>query len=79
MAHQPNPEIELGARVCKLLKNFYHDDLSWVDAKDDIAEKFSRIKASARKVYTNHTESEMLKLLGKYDKFDFDILLDGQG
>jgi hypothetical protein len=72
-------EIELGARVCNLLKRFYHADYDWVQAKDDIGRKFTTIKSSARKIYADKTENEMLDLLGKYDKFDFDILLEEQG
>jgi len=69
------PEIELGARVCKLIKDFYFADKPWIEAKQPVADTFTKAKAAARKMYPDMDETQMLMALGKYDKFDMDLLI----
>lgn len=69
--------IELGARVCKLIKDFYYADQEWAKCAMDIADTFTKAKEAARKMYPDFTDHHMLSTLGKYDKFDMDLLIGG--
>jgi hypothetical protein len=68
-------DIELGARVCRLIKALYYAEKEWVDCYHPISDLFTTVKFSARKMYHDKTEAQMLDVLGKYDKFDMDLLI----
>lgn len=67
-----NQEVELGALVCKKLKVIYFNETPWVSCYRDVADKFTALKAIARKFYINKSNIEIINELLKYN--DQDIL-----
>ncbi len=58
--------IELGARVCKKLKDIYFNEKSWVDCHHEVAKRFTNLKQIAKKFYGDKEELEVLHELAKY-------------
>jgi len=63
-------EITLGETVCAKLKIMYFKDTHWSKCVDDVAKKFTQLKAIARKFYIDKSELEMLKEISRYSKED---------
>jgi hypothetical protein len=63
-------EIILGEMVCEKLKIIYHSDISWVQAVNLVAAKFSSLKTISRTFYVGMSEVEMLNTISKYSNGD---------
>ena len=70
------PVIEKGSRVCKLIKSFYHSEKDWDKCHKEITSMFTEIKCLAKDLYKEMDRMEIMDLLLRYDKQDFDDLLD---
>lgn len=68
-------EIENGARVCKLLKKYYFEDQEWVDCRKRIGAMFTTTKLLAKNLYKDMDKKDIIDLLVKYNKQDFEDLL----
>lgn len=69
-------EIELGARVCTLIKKVYFEQELWSKCSNQVATMFSALKVCARKIYAQKTEKEVLSILAMYDDFDIRTAFD---
>lgn len=63
-------EIELGARICRVIRNSLYIDKPWIECHKLIAMRFTMLKQLSRKQYADKTEIEMLQWLGKYSEDD---------
>lgn len=68
-------EIELGARICKTIKNGYFPDKDWGQSCNDVANLLTSLKVVMRKMCPDLTEIQRLIELSNYTIQDImDIL-----
>lgn len=70
MKYQPEPEINLGALVCDMLKSVYFKNIPWIDCYKLVAAKFTELKVIMRKFYPDKTIIEILQEVSKYSTQD---------
>lgn len=61
-------EIDIGARICTLLKEMYFVDIPWVDCYRQVADKFTLLKKILRKFYGISNQDELMEKVKLLDK-----------
>lgn len=69
-------EVNLGAPVCEKLRNIYFKDIPWVKCCRDVADKFTELKAVARKFWPDKSSLEIVQELYKFSESDIMDALD---
>ena len=63
-------EIELGADVCRRIKDIYYPNIHWSDCHNDIVTKFGLFKKIMKKIYPDDNIIDILKKVHKFDTLD---------
>lgn len=70
MPGDPVPDVNLGAPICRRLKDMFFKDESWGRVAMDVAQKFTALKAKTREAYPQLNQQEFLRELQKYSEQD---------
>jgi len=68
--------MNLGMEVCAKLRSYYHFDKPWSDCHATISNQLSKLKKYMNKFNATKTTEQNLIELRKFDKQDFDDILN---
>jgi hypothetical protein len=70
-------EIDIGTKICRLIKQIYFSDKKCMDCYGDVSISFSNLKSIIKKRHPDMTHEDILRTLTEYDEFDLREALDG--
>ena len=68
--------IELGIAPCRKIKGIYYKDIPWHKCHQQVATKYTELKAFCRKFYVDMNEIELHQTIAQYSEKDIKDTFD---